>query len=101
MLSLSLQGLTSFSVVPLRLIAVLGLVVFCVSMLMGGWALLAVLSGRGVVPGWASTVIPIYLLGGLQLLAIGIAGEYVGKTFIEAKKRPLYQIEQRCGVAAD
>ena len=98
MLSLSLQGLTSFSVLPLRIIACLGVLVFFIALLLGVWALFATLWGAGTVPGWASTVIPIYLLGGLQLLAIGVAGEYIGKTFIEAKGRPLYQIEQRTGI---
>jgi glycosyltransferase involved in cell wall biosynthesis len=98
MLSLSLQGLTSFSILPLRIISALGMLVFVIALGMGGWALLSALFGPGTVPGWASTVIPIYLLGGLQLLAIGVAGEYIGKTFIEAKARPLYQIEQRRGM---
>lgn len=98
MLSLSLQGLTSFSILPLRIISGLGLLVFFVALGMGFWALFAALFGPGTVPGWASTVIPIYLLGGLQLLAIGVAGEYIGKTFIEAKGRPLYQVEQRRGM---
>ena len=98
MLGLSLQGLTSFSIVPLRVISVLGLVVFFIALVLGGWALYAAVWGPGTVPGWASTVIPIYLLGGLQLLAIGVAGEYIGKTFMEAKGRPLYQVEQRLGM---
>ena len=100
MLGLSLQGLTSFSIVPLRVISVLGMVVFCIALALGGWALYAAVWGPGTVPGWASTVIPIYLLGGLQLLAIGVAGEYIGKTFMEAKGRPLYQVEQRSGMDA-
>ena len=98
MLSLSLQGLTSFSIVPLRIISVLGMMVFFIALGLGCWALAATLFGPGTVPGWASTVIPIYLLGGLQLLALGVAGEYVGKTFIESKGRPLYQVEARLGV---
>jgi glycosyltransferase involved in cell wall biosynthesis len=98
MLSLSLQGLTSFSILPLRIISALGMLVFVIALGMGIWALLSALFGPGTVPGWASTVIPIYLLGGLQLLAIGVTGEYIGKTFIEAKGRPLYQIEQRRGM---
>ncbi len=98
MLSLSLQGLTSFSIVPVRIFSILGVLVFIAALFLGGWALMAVLLDLGTVPGWASTVIPIYLLGGLQLLAIGVTGEYVGKTFIESKGRPLYQVEQRSGV---
>jgi glycosyltransferase involved in cell wall biosynthesis len=98
MVSLSLQGVTSFSIVPLRVISGLGLLVFFIALVLGGWALYAALWGVGTVPGWASTVIPIYLLGGLQLLAIGVAGEYIGKTFMEAKGRPRYQVEQRLGM---
>ena len=98
MLNLSLQGLTSFSIIPLRIISGLGLLVFLIAMTLVGWALFSALFGEGTVPGWASTVIPIYLLGGLQLLAIGVAGEYIGKTFIEAKARPLYQVEERLGI---
>jgi glycosyltransferase involved in cell wall biosynthesis len=95
MLSLSLRGLTSFSILPLRVISGLGMVVFVIALALGTWALVAAIWGPGTVPGWASTVIPIYLLGGLQLLAIGVAGEYIGKIFIEAKGRPLYQVERR------
>ncbi|MEP4146719.1 MAG: glycosyltransferase family 2 protein [Halioglobus sp.] len=101
MLGLSLQGLTSFSVLPLRIIAGLGILVFLVAVGLGAWALYAAVWGSGTTPGWASTVIPIYLLGGLQLLAIGVVGEYIGKTFIEAKRRPLYQIEKRAGRVED
>lgn len=101
MLGLSLQGLTSFSILPLRVIAALGIVVFLVAVGLGCWALAAALWGEGTAPGWASTVIPIYLLGGLQLLAIGVAGEYIGKTFMEAKGRPLYQVEKRLGMGRD
>jgi len=97
MLSLSIRGLTSFSILPLRIISALGVVVFLSAIAMVLFILYVALFGTGTVPGWASTVIPIYLLGGLQLLAIGVAGEYIGKTFIEAKNRPLYQIEQRLG----
>ncbi len=100
MLSLSLKGLISFSIMPLRLIAAMGFVVFAVSLGMGAWALSAALFGEGAVPGWASTVIPIYLLGGLQLLAIGVAGEYIGKTYMEVKNRPLYLIEETLGIDA-
>ena len=98
MLALSVSGLTSFSILPLRLISVVGLLVFFIALALGLWALYATLFGPGTVPGWASTVIPIYLLGGLQLLAIGVAGEYIGKIFIEAKNRPLYQVEERSGL---
>jgi glycosyltransferase involved in cell wall biosynthesis len=95
MLGLSVQGITSFSIMPLRIISMLGMLVFFISVLLGGWALHAALTGNtAAIAGWASTVIPIYLLGGLQLLAIGIVGEYIGKTYMETKRRPLYQIEK-------
>lgn len=98
MCALSLRGMTSFSVLPLRVISALGLLVFVIAVVLGIWALVVTLAGVETVPGWASTVIPIYLLGGLQLLSIGIAGEYIGKIFTEAKKRPLYQVESRRGL---
>jgi len=95
MFSLSAKGITSFSIMPLRIISMVGLLVFVISFCLGGWALHAALTGNTTaIDGWASTVIPIYLLGGLQLLAIGIVGEYIGKTYMEVKKRPLYQIEK-------
>jgi glycosyltransferase involved in cell wall biosynthesis len=94
MLGLSVQGMTSFSIVPLRLISLLGTTVFLISTGLGIWALQAKLMGNSTaIDGWASTVIPIYLLGGLQLLAIGVAGEYIGKMYMEVKKRPKYLIE--------
>ena len=95
MFGLSIQGITSFSIVPLRVIALLGTVVFLVSVGLGIWALSAKLTGNSAaIDGWASTVIPIYLLGGLQLLAIGVAGEYIGKMYMEVKRRPIFQIEK-------
>jgi hypothetical protein len=99
MLSLSVRGLTSFSIAPLRLIAVLGFLIFAVSMCLVTWVLYAALFIDEVIPGWASTVLPMYLLGGFQLLAIGIAGEYIGKTYMEVKRRPLYHLEQTVSAA--
>lgn len=98
MFGLSVRGITSFSITPLRAIAVLGFAVFLVSFSLGGWALWAKITGNSTaLDGWASTVIPIYLLGGLQLLAIGVVGEYIGKMYMEVKKRPMYQIEEILG----
>lgn len=95
MLSLSARGITSFSMGPLRFIMLVGALVFLISLGLSGWALWAKLTGNSaLIDGWASTVIPIYLLGGLQLLAIGIAGEYIGKAYMEVKNRPLYQVEE-------
>jgi hypothetical protein len=81
-------------VVPLRLVALLGLVIFVLSTGMAVFILFfSIITGKGV-PGWASTVIPIYFLGGLQLLALGIVGEYVGRLYTEAKGRPRYLKDQ-------
>jgi glycosyltransferase involved in cell wall biosynthesis len=95
MFGLSVQGITSFSIVPLRIISMVGLIVFLVSTGFGLWALYAAIAGQSApVDGWAPTGIPIYLLGGLQILAIGVVGEYIGKTYLEVKGRPTYLIER-------
>ncbi len=94
MLMLAWDGLTSFSSLPLRGITVLGFIVSIFSFAIGGWALIARLFFDGSVPGWASTVIPMYFLGGIQLLSIGIIGEYISKIYSETKRRPRYIIEK-------
>jgi glycosyltransferase involved in cell wall biosynthesis len=94
MLALALNGITSFSVVPLRMIAGLGLAVCLFSILMIGWVVFGTLVMRSVVPGWASSVIPTYFLGGVQLFSIGVIGEYVGKIYLETKRRPLFFVQE-------
>jgi hypothetical protein len=59
-----------------------------------GWALWITLIANKALPGWASTVLPIYFLGGVQLLALGVIGEYVGKIYLESKSRPRFLIEE-------
>lgn len=98
MLSLALNAVTSFSIVPLRMISLLGLLVSLGTMLVSAWVVWVALFTDRAVPGWASTVLPIYFLGGVQLLSIGVIGEYVGKIYIEAKARPRYFIERIVGV---
>jgi glycosyltransferase involved in cell wall biosynthesis len=93
MLSLGLQGVLSFSAVPLHAITTLGLLVSMISLGMGLWALGVRLFSSQTVPGWASIVIPLFLVSGVQLLSLGIIGEYVAKIFVETKRRPLYFIE--------
>jgi glycosyltransferase involved in cell wall biosynthesis len=93
MLGLALDAVTSFSVTPLRLISALGFAIAAGSMLVSAWALWVAFLGN-VVPGWASTVLPMYFLGGVQLLSLGVIGEYVGKIYLEVKARPRYFIEQ-------
>ncbi|MEX0322754.1 MAG: glycosyltransferase family 2 protein [Puniceicoccaceae bacterium] len=94
MLSLAIQGITSFSAVPLRLIAFLGFAVSAISAMMVIWALLTRFFNPEAVPGWASSVIPIYFLGGIQLLSIGVLGEYVSKIYMESKRRPRFFIDR-------
>lgn len=93
MLALAVTGLTSFSIAPLRFITLLGLCVFALSFVMVGWVMYGALVMDSVIPGWASSVIPIYFLGGIQLLSIGVLGEYVAKVYLETKRRPRYIIE--------
>ena len=94
MLALAWQGVTSFSAVPLRAITMLGMLVSILSLGMGVWALGVRLISSAAVPGWASIVIPMSLISGVQLLSLGIIGEYLAKVFIETKRRPLYFVDQ-------
>lgn len=92
MISFATEGITSFSIKPIRFIANLGIVIFFMSICMLIYFLIRHLSGH-TVAGWSSIVVSIWALGGLQLLSIGIVGEYVGKTYMETKSRPKYIIE--------
>ncbi len=96
MLNFAFDGITSFSVKPIRMISVVGFFVFSVSILIMMYFFYAYFAGK-TVAGWATTVISIWALGGLQLLAIGIIGEYIAKTYIETKQRPKYIIESIIG----
>jgi glycosyltransferase involved in cell wall biosynthesis len=94
MLALAADGVTSFTAFPLRVISFLGVLVSLMSVAMLLWVLWVKLFTSLAVPGWASSVIPIYFLGGLQLLSIGILGEYVAKLYAESKRRPRYFIQE-------
>ena len=94
MIALALDAVTSFSVAPLRFITGVGFLVFLLSAAMGMWTLWVKLFTDRAVPGWASTMLPIYLLGGLQILCIGVIGEYLGRVYQETKARPRYIIEK-------
>jgi hypothetical protein len=94
MLSLALLGITSFSAVPLRLITVFGILISFLSFSFGLWTVWARLHDPSAVPGWASTVVPIYFLGGIQLLSLGVIGEYVSRIYIESKARPRFLVEK-------
>lgn len=94
MLALAIEGITSFSPMPLRIIAVFGILVTVISSFLGLWAVVMRLFTDSTVPGWASTAVPVYFLGGLQLLGIGVIGEYLAKVYMEVKRRPRYIIEK-------
>jgi glycosyltransferase involved in cell wall biosynthesis len=97
MVAFAIDGVTSFSPVPLRMIAALGAAVFVVSAAVAVWVLSIRLFTNRAVPGWASILLPIYGLGGVQLLSLGIVGEYVAKVYLETKHRPRFLIEKIVG----
>lgn len=94
MCALAWEGITSFSTRPLRIITVIGCATSFFALFLTAWAVVAWLVFAATVPGWASTVIPIYLICGVQLLSMGVIGEYIGKIYIETKRRPRYHIEE-------
>lgn len=93
MLALAWEGITSLSIQPIRMITWLGAIIFIISIIMIIYSLISLIAGTAV-SGWASTLCSIWALGGLQLLAIGIIGEYIGKIYLEAKHRPRFIVEE-------
>lgn len=93
MLALAWEGITSLSIQPIRLVTGTGIVVFALSILMLIYFLFRYFTGA-TVQGWASLAVSIWAIGGLQLLAIGIVGEYIGKIYLETKKRPRFIIDE-------
>ncbi len=94
LLSLSINAITSFSVAPLRLIAYLGLLIFLISLFMIAWVV-ADYFRLGTPNGWATLTSSLWFLGGLGMMSLGIVGEYLGKMYMETKKRPRYFISKR------
>ncbi len=94
MISFAIDGITSFSVKPLRIIANLGIVVSLISIVGLIYALVSYFTGSAVA-GWTAIVCSIWLLGGLQMLCLGVVGEYIGKIYNEVKGRPRFRIEKR------
>ena len=93
MMAFAWQGITSFSAAPLKAITGIGVLISIGSFAVAAWALWIRLFSDATVPGWASTVVPMYFLGGVQLLCIGIIGEYLAKIYTETKRRPSFFIE--------
>jgi glycosyltransferase involved in cell wall biosynthesis len=93
MLSLAIHGITSHSITPLRIVTFTGMLVFSFSFIMALYALYEVFLVGNTVPGWASTIIPIYFIGGIQILSLGIIGEYIAQIYSTVKNRPRWIIE--------
>ena len=93
MLAFAVEGITALSTRPIRFISQLGVGIFLFSIFMLLYFLLRYFTGN-TVTGWASIAVSVWAIGGLQLLAIGVIGEYIGKIYLESKSRPRYIIEQ-------
>ena len=94
MLAFAIEGITSLSIKPLTLIVVIGLITCLLGFVGIIWAIIEVIM-KNAIAGWASTVCIILFLGGVQLLSIGVIGEYIGKIYMETKRRPRYIISER------
>jgi dolichol-phosphate mannosyltransferase len=101
MMKLALDGIVGFSTVPLRLALNVGFVVVGLSFLAGVTAVVLKLTGHFVVQGWVSLVVLISFLGGLNLLLMGVMGEYIGRIFEEVKNRPVYFVRDLQGFTPD
>lgn len=94
MLALAIDGITSLSITPLRIITFLGIIVSCLSFFFVIWVIIGYFSGKTVL-GWASIISLICLFCGIQLISVGIIGEYIGKIYMEVKRRPRYIVSGR------
>lgn len=93
MLALAWEGITSLSIKPIRFITGLGVISLIVSLVILIYSLISLICGV-TVPGWTSLMVSIWALGGFQLLAMGVLGEYIGKVYMETKHRPRYIVEE-------
>jgi glycosyltransferase involved in cell wall biosynthesis len=92
--SFSIDGVISFSYLPLRISAIIGFIISLMTILCIAWVLYIKFVDMRSIPGWASTLLPMLCLGGLQLLFLGIIGEYIGRLYIEVKQRPLFIVRE-------
>ena len=93
MISFAFEGITSFSVKPIRMVTVIGIGIFICSLIYLLYSLIRYFLGE-TVRGWTSIIFAILAVGGLQMLSIGIIGEYIGKIYFETKERPKYIVEE-------
>lgn len=98
MLSFALDGITSFSVKPLRYIVLLGIVFILISLVVIVYGMISYIQGR-TIPGWTSLLVSMWFIGGSVLTGVGIIGEYVGKIYKEIKRRPRYFIEKEVNLS--
>lgn len=93
--NLALEGITSFSTFPLRMWTYIGLFVAALSFVYGGWMIIDKLIWGNPVPGYPSLLVSILFLGGIQLIGIGVLGEYIGRIYVESKNRPKYLLKEK------
>jgi hypothetical protein len=98
---LALAGITSFSILPLRVWSTVGAVVSLLAFLGGAYIVVETLVWGGSVPGYPSLMVAVAFLGGIQLITLGIFGEYLGQIYMEVKRRPLYVIDEAVGFEMD
>jgi len=94
MVLFALDGIASFSIMPLRLITVVGFFLFLLSLVGISWVVIEKFILGNAVQGWASTMVSIYFIGGIQVMSLGIIGEYIGRNFQQSKGRPRYIIDK-------
>jgi glycosyltransferase involved in cell wall biosynthesis len=101
LIGLSIEGLTSFSVAPLRLASMLGVLLAATALVFGAWIVIETMVYQQSVPGYPSLVVGLMVLGGVQLMMIGIVGEYIGKILAELKQRPVYFVAEHAVKSAE
>jgi dolichol-phosphate mannosyltransferase len=94
LLSLSLDGIVSFTYFPLRLTSLVGILISFLTLTGAMWVLYIKVFTDKFIPGWASTLLPILALGGLQLFFLGLIGEYIGRLYVEVKQRPIFVVRE-------
>ena len=93
MLAFAIDGITSFSIKPITIIFITGIMCFFIGVVMLAWGLYSYFRGS-VVPGWTSLIVSLWLIGGVDITSRGVIGEYIGKIYIEVKQRPRYHIQE-------